>query len=60
MKPMFGLAILIGCLIIGIYVTADYLLPDVICKSLSHYNVDSSMGQYNSHVLSDICFGISR
>ena len=60
MRAMFGLAILVISLLIGVYVIADYLLPDVICKALPHNTVDESHpGQYNSHVLSDICSGIA-
>jgi hypothetical protein len=60
MQAMLGLVILIGCLLIAVYVTVDYLLPDVICKIIPRSSSDSNMGQYNSHVLSDICSGIGR
>jgi hypothetical protein len=60
MQAMWGLVILIGCLLIAVYVTVDYLLPDVICKMIPRSSSDSNMGQYNSHVLSDICSGIGR
>jgi hypothetical protein len=60
MKPMLGLVIIIGCLLIGVYVTVDYLMPNVICKIIPHTSDDSHMGEYNSHLISDICSGISR
>lgn len=60
MQTMLGLVILIGCLLIGVYVMADYLMPNVICKIIPRTSDDSHMGQYNSHVLSDICSGITR
>jgi hypothetical protein len=60
MKTMWGLIILVGCLLIGVYAMADYIMPDVVCKMLPHTSDDSKMGQYNSHVLSDICSGISK
>jgi len=61
MRPMFGLVILIGCLLIGVYIMADYLVPDVFCKMLPKTGVESHPEQqYNSQVLSDICSGINR
>lgn len=61
MRPMFGLAILIGCLLIGVFVMADYLIPDVFCKILPKASVEHNPEQqYNSQVLSDICSGIAR
>ena len=59
MKIPFGLIILIGCLLIGVYVMADYLLPNVICKIIPRASVKSHLGEYNSQVMSDICSGIS-
>ena len=58
MKPVFGLLIIVGCLLLGVYIMADYLLPSVICKIIPRGSVKSYMGQYNSNVLSDICSGI--
>ena len=60
MQIPYGLIILVGCLLIGVYVMADYLLPDVICKIIPSVHDSSSLGQYNSHVLSDICSGIPK
>ena len=60
MQPMWGLVILIVCLLIAVYVTVDYLMPNVICKMIPRTSTDSHMGQYNSHVLSDICSGIGK
>ena len=60
MQPMWGLVILIVGLLIAVYVTVDYLVPDVICKDIPRSSSDSKMGQYNSHVLSDICSGIGK
>ncbi|WP_133121042.1 hypothetical protein [Candidatus Nitrosotalea bavarica] len=60
MKIPLGLVILIGCLLIGVYVMADYLLPSVICKIIPRTSVKSYMGQYNSQVLSDICSAITK
>jgi len=60
MQTKLGLVILIGCLLIAVYVMADYLMPNVICKIIPRTSDDSHMGQYNSHVLSDICSGITR
>ena len=60
MKAMFGLIIIIGCLLIAVYAMADYVMPDVICKIIPRESSDSYMGQYNSHLLSDICSGAVR
>jgi len=60
MRAVFGLVILIGCLLIGVYVMADYIFPDVICKILPKASVDPHPAQYNSQVLSDICSGIPK
>ncbi|MFZ0184458.1 MAG: hypothetical protein WBV92_00510 [Nitrosotalea sp.] len=60
MQIPFGLIILIGCLLIGVFVMANYLLPDVICKMIPQSTVTTQMGQYNSQVLSDICSGIPK
>ena len=60
MKPMFGLVILIMCILIGVYVVGDYILPDVVCKTLPPVTDESHPGQYNSHLLSDICSGIPK
>ena len=60
MQIPFGLVILVGCLLIGVYVMADYLMPSVICKIIPRTSVKSHMGQYNSQVLSDICSGITK
>ncbi|MDP4108148.1 MAG: hypothetical protein Q8935_24805 [Bacillota bacterium] len=60
MQPMWGLVILIACLLVAVYVTVDYLMPNVICKMIPRTSSDSNMGQYNSHVLSDICSGIGK
>lgn len=59
MQIPFGLVILIGCLLIGIYVMADYLMPNVICKIIPRSSVKTHMGEYNSHVLADICSAIT-
>ncbi|MHB8546845.1 MAG: hypothetical protein ACYDAJ_08785 [Nitrosotalea sp.] len=59
MQIPFGLIILIVCLLIGIYAMADYLMPSVICKIIPRNNVKSHMGEYNSHVLADICSAIT-
>jgi len=59
MQIPFGLIILIVCLLIGIYVMADYLIPSVICKIVPRSSVKSHMGQYNSHVFADICSAIT-
>ncbi|MDE1840560.1 MAG: hypothetical protein KGI09_01625 [Thaumarchaeota archaeon] len=59
MQIPFGLIILIGCLLIGIYAMADYIMPNVICKVIPRTSVRTQMGQYNSHVLSDICSAIT-
>lgn len=59
MHVAFGLLILIGCLLIGVYLMADYLIPSVFCKIIPRGNIKSHMEQqYNSHVFSDICSGI--
>lgn len=58
MRPIWGLVIVILCLLIAVYVTVDYLMPNVICKMIPRASNDSHMGAYNSHVLSDICSGI--
>lgn len=58
MRPLLGLVILIGGLLIGVFVMADYLFPDVICKMLPKTSVEPNPEQqYNSQVLSDICSG---
>lgn len=57
MKAKFGLLIIIGCLLIAVYAMADYIMPDVICKTIPRDSGTSYMGQYNSHLLSDICSG---
>ena len=59
MQIPFGLLILIGCLLIGVYVMADYLMPSVICKMIPHGSIKSQVGGYNSQVLGDICSGIT-
>ena len=60
MQIPFGLLILVGCLLIGVYVMADYLIPNVFCKIIPRGSIKSHMGQqYNSHVFSDICSGIT-
>ncbi len=58
MQIPFGLLILIGCLLIGIYVVSDYLLPNVICKIIPRGNIKSQMGEYNSNILGEVCSGI--
>lgn len=59
MHVAFGLLILIGCLLIGVYLMADYLIPSVFCKIIPRGNIKSHIAQqYNSHVFSDICSGI--
>ena len=61
MRPLFGLVILIGGLLIGVYVMADYLVPDVFCKTLPKTSAEPHPEQqYNSQVLSDICSAIAR
>jgi len=60
MRPLFGLVILIGCLLIGVYAMADFLFPDVICKTIPKASVEPHPAQYNSQVLSDICSGAIR
>ncbi|MGI0017643.1 MAG: hypothetical protein ACREA1_02915 [Nitrosotalea sp.] len=59
MKIPFGLVILVGGLLLGVYIMAVYLMPDVICKMVPPSPVETHMGQYNSQVLSDICAGIA-
>ncbi|MDE1812624.1 MAG: hypothetical protein KGH86_04680 [Thaumarchaeota archaeon] len=58
MQIPFGLLILIGCLLIGIYIVSDYLLPNVICKVIPHNSIKSQMGEYNSNILGEVCSGI--
>ncbi len=61
MRPLLGLVILIGGLLIGVYIIADYLFPDVFCKMLPKTSVEPHPEQqYNSQVLSDICSGAVR
>ncbi|GEM_PF-1174668 len=58
MQIPFGLIILIGCLLIGIYIVSDYLVPNVICKIIPRTGIKSQMGEYNSNILGEICSGI--
>lgn len=58
MQIPLGLLILIGCLLIGIYIVSDYLLPNVICKVIPHSSITSQMGEYNSNILGEVCSGI--
>jgi hypothetical protein len=60
MQAILGLAILIVGLLVAVYVMVDFIMPDVICKMIPRSSTDSHMGQYNSHVLSDICSGIEK
>ena len=60
MQPRLGLVIIIGCLLFTVFIMEDYLMPNVICKIIPRTSDDSHMGQYNSHLLSDICSGITR
>ena len=59
MKIPFGLLILVGSLLIGVLVMADYLIPHVFCKIIPRGDIKSHIEQqYNSQVFSDICSGI--
>ncbi len=56
MKVPWGIIILIGCLLIGVYVMADFLIPQVICKYIPRDNsVKLYAGQYNPNIFGDIC-----
>ncbi|MDE1769521.1 MAG: hypothetical protein KGI28_03070 [Thaumarchaeota archaeon] len=59
MKAMYGLIIIIVSLLIAVYLMADFIMPDVICKTIPRDSGTSYLGQYNSHLLSDICSGAS-
>ena len=58
MKPIVGLIIIIISLLIAVYFVVDYLMPNVICKSIRESKVENDTGNYRSHILSDICSGI--
>lgn len=59
MRPMFGLLILIGCLLIAVFVILDYVMPNIVCKNLPPPSpIGSKAGQYDSQLLSNICSGI--
>jgi hypothetical protein len=56
MKIPFGIIIVVGCLLIGVYVMADFLIPQVVCKVIPRdKSVKMYAGQYNPNVFSDIC-----
>lgn len=56
MKVPWGIIILIGCLLLGVYAMADFLIPDVICKVIPRENsVKQYAGQYNPDIFGDIC-----
>jgi hypothetical protein len=59
MKIPFGIIILIGCLLIGVYLMADYIIPKVICKIVPRGSVKMYAGQYNPNVFGDICSAIT-
>ncbi len=59
MRPLYGLVILIGCLLIAVFVTTSYLMPDVICTNIPPPSKSEiHPGQYDSNILSDICSGV--
>ena len=59
MKFPLGIVIVIGCLLIGVYVMADFLIPHVICKVIPrNTSVKFYAGQYNPDVFGDICSAI--
>lgn len=56
MKVPWGIIILIGCLLVGVYAMADFLIPQVICKVIPrNNNVKYYAGQYNPDIWGDIC-----
>lgn len=59
MKVPWGIIMLIGFLLIGVFVVADFLIPDVICKLIPRNNsVKFYAGQYNPDIFGDICSAI--
>lgn len=60
MKVPWGIIILIGCLLLGVYAMADFLIPDVICKVIPRENnVKQYAGQYNPDIFGDICSALT-
>ena len=59
MMMPWGIIIVVGCLLIGVYAMADYIIPDVICRIIPHTtNVKLYSGQYNPDIFGDICSAI--
>jgi hypothetical protein len=60
MKIPFGVIILVGCLLIGVYAMADFLIPHVICKFIPpDKSIKMYAGQYNPNVFGDICSALT-
>lgn len=59
MKIPFGLIILVGCILIGIFIMSDYVIPQVICKIVPKGDVKLYPGQYNPNVFGDMCSQIT-
>ncbi|MDE1762760.1 MAG: hypothetical protein KGL95_01800 [Patescibacteria group bacterium] len=56
MKVPFGIIILVGGLLIGVFVMADFLIPHVICKIIPpSTSIKQYAGQYNPDIFGDIC-----
>lgn len=59
MRIPLGIIILIGCLLVGVYIVSEYLIPKVICKIVPRGSVKMYAGQYNPNVFGDICSAIT-
>jgi hypothetical protein len=60
MKIPFGFIIIVGCLLIGVYVMADFIIPHVICKFIPREkSIKRYAGQYNPNVFGDICSALT-
>lgn len=60
MRAAFGIIIVVGCLLLGVYAMADFLIPQVICKVIPRdKSVKMYAGQYNPDIFGDICSAIS-
>lgn len=56
MKIPFGIIIVVGGLLLGVYVMGDFIIPSVICKVIPRENsVKRYAGQYNPDIFGDIC-----
>ncbi|MGI0101160.1 MAG: hypothetical protein ACREA7_01025 [Nitrosotalea sp.] len=60
MRASFGIIIIVGCLLMGVFVMADFLIPQVICKTIPpDKSVMLYAGQYNPNVFGDICSALT-